>query len=455
MPDTLLRPVQITVAPASPSAAAMPRPAPRVAPATTATRPAAHLAFGVQSIRGILAKVTPLQRYIAEEIATDHVDGLLSRREALRRLALLGVGTAAATALIAACGENKQPTSDAPVTSNEPATVSAPPPGSENAVPTTPITWAGPRGELQAAWAAAPSARGGVLVIHENKGLNDYIRSVAGRFAGIGYSALAIDLLSAQGGTATFADPAEATAALGKLPPEEAVADLKSGIDELQRRVPDKKVAAVGFCMGGGMVWRLLASGEPRLAAAVPFYGPTPDNPDFAGSKDVAVLGIYAAQDQRVNATEPVARAALEKAGLVFELVTEPDANHAFFNDTGERYNATAADDAWRRVQDWFTSTSADSLPRATPLYGLRGVSPCIHGRSAADSRAVLLPVGVALLTAHASRSNSAHAGGAGRELLRPAFGWPANGGRSSGRGVLRPGPRSLPGGTGTVLRMA
>ena len=299
--------------------------------------------------------MTPLQRYIAEEIATDHVDGLLSRREALRRLALLGVGTAAATALIAACGENKQPTTDAPVTSNEPATVSAPPPGSENTVPTTPITWAGPRGELQAAWAAAPEARGGVLVIHENKGLNDYIRSVAGRFAGIGYSALAIDLLSAQGGTGTFADPAEATAALGKLPPEEAVADLKSGIDELQRRVPDRKVAAVGFCMGGGMVWRLLASGEPRLAAAVPFYGPTPDNPDFAGSKDVAVLGIYAAQDQRVNATEPVARAALEKAGLVFELVTEPDANHAFFNDTGDRYNATAADDAWRRVQDWFT----------------------------------------------------------------------------------------------------
>ncbi|MGO4445131.1 dienelactone hydrolase family protein [Mycobacterium sp. 2YAF39] len=298
--------------------------------------------------------MTPLQRYIAEEIATDHVDGLLSRREALRRLALLGVGTAAATALIAACGENKQPTSDAPVTSNEPATVSAPPPGSENTVPTQPITWAGPGGELQAAWAPATDPRGGVLVIHENKGLNDYIRSVAGRFAGIGYSALAIDLLSAQGGTATFADPAEATAALGKVPPEQAIADLKSGVDELLRRVPGKKVAAVGFCMGGGFVWQLLASGEPRLAAAVPFYGPTPDNPDFAGSKDVAVLGIYAAQDQRVNAGEPAARAALEKAGLVFELVTEPDANHAFFNDTGDRYNPTAADDAWRRVQDWF-----------------------------------------------------------------------------------------------------
>lgn len=299
--------------------------------------------------------MTPLQRYIAEEIATDHVDGLLSRRDAVRRLGLLGLSTAAATSLIAACSGNKEPTAEAPVTSSGAVTAGAPPPGSDTAVPTTPVTWAGPRGELQAAWAEAPDARGAVLVIHENKGLNDYIRSVAGRFAGIGYSALAIDLLSGQGGTGTFADPAEATAALSKLPPAAAVADLESGIDELARRVPGKKLAAVGFCMGGGMVWRLLAAGEPRLAAAVPFYGPTPDNPDFAGSKNVAVLGLYAAQDQRVNATEPVARAALEKAGLVFELVTEPDANHAFFNDTGDRYNPAAAADAWRRVQDWFT----------------------------------------------------------------------------------------------------
>jgi carboxymethylenebutenolidase len=299
--------------------------------------------------------VTPLQRYIAEEIATDHVDGLLSRREALRRLSLLGIGTAGATALLAACSESKQEEAEVPVTSSDAATVSAPPPGSQKAVGTESVTWAGPRGELQGAWAAADQPRGAVLVIHENKGLNDHIRSVAGRFGGIGYSALAIDLLSGQGGTATFADPAEATAALSKLPPEEAVADLRSGIDELTRRVPDRKLAAVGFCMGGGMVWRLLAAGEPRLAAAVPFYGPTPEDPDFSGSEDVAVLGIYAAQDQRVNASEPIARAALEKAGMVFELVTEPDANHAFFNDTGERYNATAAADAWKRLQEWFS----------------------------------------------------------------------------------------------------
>jgi carboxymethylenebutenolidase len=311
------------------------------------------------AFRRILANVTPLQRYIAEEIATDHVDGLLSRREALRRLALLGMGTAAATALIAACGENKKPneapaTSTGAVTSSGTARASAPPPGSDKTLPTEPITWPGPQGELQAAWAEAPNARGGVLVIHENKGLNDWVRSVAGRLAGIGYSALAIDLLSSQGGTAKFTDPAQATAALGNIPNEEFVANLKSGVAELQRRVPDKKVATVGFCMGGGLVWQLLAAGTPELAAAVPFYGPAPDNPDFAGSKQAAVLAFYGALDDRVTKTQPVVRTALEKAGMVHELITEPNANHAFFNDTGDRYNPAAAADAWTKLQDWF-----------------------------------------------------------------------------------------------------
>jgi carboxymethylenebutenolidase len=132
-------------------------------------------------------------------------------------------------------------------------------------------------------------------------------------------------------------------------------ANLKAGVGELQRRVPDKKVAVVGFCMGGGLVWQLLASGEPQLAAAVPFYGPAPDNPDFSGSKNIAVLAFYGALDQRVTSTQPIVKAALDKAGMVNDLVVEPAANHAFFNDTGDRYNATAANDAWRQVQGWFT----------------------------------------------------------------------------------------------------
>ena len=300
--------------------------------------------------------MTPLQRYIAEEIATDHVDGLLSRREALRRLALLGMGTAAASTLIAACATDK-PKTAASSSSPAPATPTSasPPPGMASALPTTPITWAGPTGQLQGAWAQAGTPRGAVLVIHENKGLNDWGRSVAGRLAGIGYSALAIDLLSEEGGTATFTDPAAATAALGKIAPARFIADLKSGLDEVARRSPDQKLAVVGFCFGGGLVWQLLAAGEPRLAAAVPFYGPLPDNPNFAGSKNAAVLGLYGALDQRVTSSEPAAKAALDQAGVVNDLVIEPDADHAFFNDSGPRYNPVAAADAWTRLQDWFS----------------------------------------------------------------------------------------------------
>ena len=301
----------------------------------------------------ILTNVTPLQRYLAEEIATDHVDGLLTRREAIRRLALLGMGSAAAAALIAACGEKSTPSAEHAPTPTSSAATSLQPPGMASALPTQPISWSGPQGQLQAAWAQAANSRGAVLVIHENKGLNDWVRSVAGRLAGAGYSAMAIDLLSEQGGTGAFQDPAQATAALGAIAPEQFVHDLNSGVAQLKLRAPGQKVAVIGFCFGGGLVWRLLASGALGVSAAVPFYGPLPDNPDFAGSK-AAVLAIYGALDTRVTGSQPAAKAALDRAGLVNDVVVEPDADHAFFNDTGPRYNAAAAANAWERLLDWF-----------------------------------------------------------------------------------------------------
>ncbi|UGT68660.1 dienelactone hydrolase family protein [Nocardia gipuzkoensis] len=294
--------------------------------------------------------MTPLQRYVAEEIATDHADGILTRREALRRLGLLGLGATAAAALLAACADGDTGITDYGPSPTAPST----PPGSAAALPTTPVTFTGPAGTpLQAAWAAAQQPRGGVLVVHENKGLTDHIRSVAGRFAGAGYSALALDLLSAHGGTAAFTDPAAATAELSRIPPEQLVADLRAGLDELQRRVEGKKLGATGFCFGGGLTWLLLASGPSQLAAATPFYGPFPDNGDLSASK-AAVLGVYAANDARVNASRPAAEAALARSGNPHQIFTAPDADHAFFNDTGQRYGATAATEAWRRVIDWY-----------------------------------------------------------------------------------------------------
>ena len=293
--------------------------------------------------------MTAFQRYLAEEVAVDHADGVLSRREALRRLALLGLGVPAASALLAACGgDGGGGDEPAPVTTGGAAT----PPGP--AVATEAITFPGPEGRtVQGAWAAASQPRGAVLVIHENRGLNDHIRSVAGRLAASGYSALAIDLLSAEGGTAALGDEASAMAALSSAPQERFVADMRAGLDELERRASGQKLGAIGFCFGGGMVWLLLASGEPRLAAAAPFYGPLPDDADFSSSR-AAVLGIYAEQDQRVNASREAAAAALEEAGLTHEIVTYQGANHAFFNDSGPRYQQDAATQAYAKVLDWF-----------------------------------------------------------------------------------------------------
>ena len=298
--------------------------------------------------------MTELQRYLAEEIAEDHADGLVSRREALRRLGLLGLTGATATSLLAAIMTDEAHGSTKAVTRT---TGSA---GADATTAptrrTTEIVFRGPSGrKLMGAWASATKPRGGVLVIHENRGLNDSIRTIAGRLAASGYSALAIDLLSAAGGTGSFADEFEAMAALGAIPEARLIADLKAGVSEVRRRTAGKKVAAIGFCFGGGMTWRLLAAREARLSAAVPFYGPFPEGGDLGGSK-AAVLGIYAALDARVNASRPAARAALRKAGLRHQIVTYPGVDHAFFNPTGARYDATAAAAAYRRLLSWFNT---------------------------------------------------------------------------------------------------
>ena len=305
--------------------------------------------------------MTELQRYLAEEIAEDHADGLVSRREALRRLGLLGLSGAAAASLLAAIVADKAKARVRALSGGRPAAGPTEVELATAARPTREIVFRGPGGRrLMGAWAAAARPRGGVLVIHENRGLNDSIRSVAGRLAGSGYSALAIDLLSEEGGTGSFSDEFEAMAALGAAPPSRFVADMKAGVTELRRRLPGKKVAATGFCFGGGMTWLLLASKEARLAAAVPFYGPFPEGGNLAGAK-AAVLGIYAELDSRVNASRAAARTALRRAGLRHQIVTYPGVDHAFFNPTGSRYDPAAAAAAYRRMLTWFGTHVATS----------------------------------------------------------------------------------------------
>ena len=291
-----------------------------------------------------------LRSYLVGEVTEDFSDGLLSRREALRRLSLLGLSMSSATALLAACSDGGGQSEAAGATSPPAAST---PGAAASGNPGQPVRFAGPAGELQGAWAAATDPKGVLLVIHENRGLTPHFFDLVGRFAKEGYSALCVDLLSAQGGTASLEDPAAAPTTLANTPPEQLVADLQAGIDELERRVPDAKVGVVGFCFGGGMTWNLLRAGDQRLAAAVPFYGPAPENPDFSKAK-AAVLAIYGEQDERVNASRDRAEAALKAAGLTYEIRTFAGAGHAFFNDTGPRYNAAAAQQAYQEVLDWY-----------------------------------------------------------------------------------------------------
>jgi carboxymethylenebutenolidase len=302
-----------------------------------------------------------LREYLAGEVAADYADGFLSRREALRRLGLLGLGVTSATTLLAACSGDDNGSS----ASKQPATTSAadssggaPPPGTSPTTTGPPVTSqairfeAGGGQQLQAATALPEDPAGAVLVVHENRGLTPHFHDLVGRFATNGYAALCVDLLSSQGGTASLQDPAAAPAALANTPLEELLVNLQYGIDELQRRAPGTKVGVVGFCFGGGLTWNLLQAGEARLRAAVPFYGPAPESPDFSRAQ-ASVLAIYAGFDDRVNATRQRAVDALQRAGLTYQVKTFEGVDHAFFNDTGPRYNAAAANEAYALTLGW------------------------------------------------------------------------------------------------------
>jgi carboxymethylenebutenolidase len=300
--------------------------------------------------------------YLIEEITRDCAAGALTRREAIRRLGMLGVTGAAAAAMVAAApvraAASTVPTTD-PSAAPASASTTALGEGEE-------ITFPGADGELLGVYSAPDEPpEGAVLVIHENRGLTPHIRTIPPRLAADGYSALAIDLLSAEGGTGTMSE-GDAQAALGNAPTERLVADMVAGLDELERRNPGAELAVIGFCFGGAMTWTLLAAGDPRIAAAVPFYGPLPEDANFSGSANAAVLGVYAELDDFVNPTMDAAAEALEAAGLEHELRTFEGVDHAFFNDTGRNYDVDAAAEAYAAMLDWFATHLGPAHPGST-----------------------------------------------------------------------------------------
>jgi carboxymethylenebutenolidase len=175
---------------------------------------------------------------------------------------------------------------------------------------------------------------------------------MARRFAKEGYVAIAPDLVSREGGTATL-DRDEVPGLLTGAGIERHVADFTAAYEYLQAQetVETDRIGMNGFCFGGGVTWQTVT--QLPLRAAAPFYGPAPDLADVPNIT-AAVLGVYAEQDERINAGIADLEAALEAAGVTHQINIYPGVAHAFNNDTGERYNEEQALQAWEDMLAWF-----------------------------------------------------------------------------------------------------
>lgn len=293
----------------------------------------------------------------ALELFDAYVHGAIERREFLERAAKLALGGLSAAALLESLAPNyawaQQVAAD------------------DARIKTERVRFASPQGngETEALLArpadASPEAkRPGVLVVHENRGLNPYIEDVARRLAVAGFVALAPDGLTSLGGYPGTDD--EGRTLQRTLDREKLIADFQAGAAHLAS-LPTctGKVGVVGFCFGG-MVSHQLAVRVPTLAAAVPFYGSQPDAAD-AVKVNAPLLIQFAENDPRVNAGWAAYKAALDAAGKTYTAHTYPGTQHGFHNDTTPRYDEAAAKLAWERTVAFFAQHLRPQQPPAAP----------------------------------------------------------------------------------------
>ena len=193
----------------------------------------------------------------------------------------------------------------------------------------------------------AKGKRPAVIVIHENRGLNPHIQDIARRVALEGFLALAVDMLSPLGGTPDDEDKGRDM--IGTLNADETAHRIAAAVPFLEHHAESTgKVGAVGFCWGGGMVNRLAVL-SPELKAGVAYYGLQPPASAVPSIK-AALLLHYAGLDQRIDAGIPAYEAALKANNKRFTIYVYPNVNHAFNNDTSNRYDKAAAELAWSRT---------------------------------------------------------------------------------------------------------
>lgn len=195
-----------------------------------------------------------------------------------------------------------------------------------------------------------------VVVIHENRGLNDWARSVTDQVAEAGYVAIAPDLLSGTGpdggGTDSFASEDDARNGIGRLALEQVTADLKAVVAHAKKiESANGKVAVAGFCWGGGQTFRHACSGDD-IAAAFVFYGPAPDD-EALKNVSAPVYGFYGGNDFRITSQVPRVKKTMDQLGHDYEPVTYAGAGHGFMR-SGEMPAAKDADvkarqEAWNR----------------------------------------------------------------------------------------------------------
>ena len=192
----------------------------------------------------------------------------------------------------------------------------------------------------------------GVLVVHENRGLNPYIEDVARRLGVHGFMAFAPDGLTSLGGYP--GDDEKGAAAFAKVDRNKMLEDFVAAAIWLKSR-PDctGKLGAVGFCYGGGVVNSLAVKLGPDLAAGVPFYGAQPPAAEVPRIK-AALLLQYAALDTRITGAWPAYEEALKANHAIYTGYVYEGANHGFHNDTTPRYDEPAAKLAWQRTLDFF-----------------------------------------------------------------------------------------------------
>jgi len=274
------------------------------------------------------------------DLYKEYSDGSLDRREFLKSLAVLAGGTMAAYTLLSQL-ETK-------------VAVAEVIPKDDLRLHTETVLYPGQTGDVRAYW-ARPKGKEElpcVIVIHENRGLNDHIKDVTRRMALAGFLAVAPDALSPLGGTPE--DSNEARSRLRELDTQDTIKNFVAAVQYLKTHpLSTGKVGCTGFCWGGGMANQVVVR-SPDLSAAVPYYGSQPAAEDVPKIKSSLLLH-YAGLDKRINAGIKAFEAALKKASVDYKIYMYEGAGHAFFNDTSEsRYHKAAAQLAWKRTIEFF-----------------------------------------------------------------------------------------------------